>query len=71
MNGKWNFNAMNIFGLVMVVIYIAGGLYILFGNYFKNYTSEIRIIFGSFLLIYGIYRFVRVYFKLKKPDHET
>jgi hypothetical protein len=69
--GKWNFNVMNIFGLFMVVVYMALGLYILFAKTFRanyNIPSEMRIVFGSLLIIYGIYRFVRIYFKLKNPE---
>jgi hypothetical protein len=68
MSGKWNFDVMNIFGLIMVVFYIAGGLYIILTNTFNYVPSEFRIILGAFLIIYGIFRFVRIFFKLKKPE---
>ena len=68
MSGKWNLNPMNIFGLVMVALYIAGGLYLLISHAFDYVPSEMRIIFGILLLLYGVYRGARIFFKLKNPE---
>jgi hypothetical protein len=68
MSSKWNFNVMNIFGLVMVAFYIAAGLYILLTHTFNYVPSEFRIMLGAFLILYGIFRFVRIFVKLKNPE---
>jgi len=68
MNNKWNFNAMNIFGIFMVVVYLCAGTYVLVTHYFDYIPLEIRVILGGFLILYGIFRGVRVYFKIKNPE---
>jgi hypothetical protein len=68
MGSRWNFNPMNIFGLVMVALYIGCGIYLLISHAFDYIPSEMRIIFGILLLLYGIYRGARIFFKLKNPE---
>jgi hypothetical protein len=68
MMGKWNFNVWNIFGLFMVLFYIAAGLYILITHTFDYVKSEVRTIFGIILILYGIFRGARIYVKLKNPE---
>jgi hypothetical protein len=68
MGGKWNLNPLDIFGIFMVVIYIVAGLYIIFGRTFYYVPSEIRTIFGIFLILYGIFRGARIYINLKNPE---
>jgi hypothetical protein len=67
MGGKWHFDFMSIFGLFMVVIYIGCGIFVIASPVFAL-TKEIRIFFGGFMILYGIFRFVRIYFKLKNPE---
>lgn len=71
MGTKWNFSVLNIFSLVMVVVYLGSGIFILATDKFNYVRTEIRVVFGSFLIIYGIFRLVRVYFKLKNQEHES
>lgn len=62
---------MNIMGFFMAVLYIGIGLYLLFAPYFKYIPNTIRITFCVFFIMYGIFRFVRVYYKYKNDrDHE-
>ncbi len=53
-----------IFGVFMVFFYLGIGVYILF---FFNYTTmdkSLRVIFGSVLIFYGLYRAARTWTKL-------
>jgi hypothetical protein len=67
MGGKWHFDFMSIFGLFMVAVYIFCGIFIIVTPVF-DLAKELRVIFGSVIIIYGIYRFVRTYVKLKNPE---
>jgi hypothetical protein len=68
MSGKWNFNAMNIFSLFMVLVYIGLGIFLLITDKFDYVPSAFRTVFAGILILYGIFRFVRVYFKIKNPE---
>ncbi len=55
-----------IFGAFMVFFYIGIGVYIIF---FFNYTTmdkSLRVIFGSVLIFYGLYRAARTYTKISE-----
>ncbi|OFX37099.1 MAG: hypothetical protein A2X08_03295 [Bacteroidetes bacterium GWA2_32_17] len=52
------------FGLFMVLFYIVIGFILIFTSVFSYISSEPRVIFGIFFVVYGIYRFVRLYPKL-------
>jgi threonine/homoserine/homoserine lactone efflux protein len=58
-----------IFGTFMVFFYFALGLFIIFSHYlddFTNLSKALRIVFGIPLIIYGIYRMLDSYEKIKK-----
>jgi hypothetical protein len=62
---------MQIFGLAMVAVYIGLGIFLMVSKSFVYIDLNIRIIFGSFFIIYGVYRLVRIFMKLKgKRDYE-
>ena len=66
--GKWNFNVWNIFGLLMVVFYIAAGIYFLTTHAFDYVQPQYRTILGIILILYGVFRGARTYVKLKNPE---
>jgi hypothetical protein len=57
-----------IFGTFMVFFYFALGFFIIFSPLLDNYnlTKALRIIFGIPLIIYGIYRMLDSYEKIRK-----
>ena len=64
MPGKFNFSFMVIFSLVMVLLYIGIGIYLLVSKTFDYIPMQYRSVFAIFLMLYGIFRFVRIYPKL-------
>jgi hypothetical protein len=68
MKGKWYLNPMNIFGIFMVLAYVAFGIYILCAADKFAIPSEAKTIFGIFLIIYGIFRAARIYTKNQNPE---
>jgi len=68
MDKRWNFNFMNIFSLFMVVVYIGLGIYILTTHQFDYIPSNYRYVFAAIMILYGIFRFVRVYTKIRNPE---
>jgi hypothetical protein len=75
---KIPFNFMMIFDFFMILVYVGLGFYFIFYRNFnarfgipKEY-SGLNIFFGIFLIIYGVFRFVRVYPKISnKKNHEN
>jgi prolipoprotein diacylglyceryltransferase len=53
------------FGLFMVLFYLVIGFLLIFAPVFTYIIKEPRVIFGIFFVLYGIFRFVRLYPKLK------
>lgn len=68
MNGRWNFNFMNIFSLFMVVVYIGLGVFLFMTHSFDYVPSTFRFVFAIIMILYGIFRFIRVYYKLRNPE---
>lgn len=71
MNTKFTYGFWTIFGFLMVLVYIGMGLYIIF---FPDFNAKfgvppeysgIKVFFGIFLIIYGIFRFFRLFFKIR------
>lgn len=58
---------MNIFSLVIVGLFFALGLYLVFSSYFKNLPLNMRIIIAFFIFAYGSFRLVSILYK-SKPD---
>jgi len=58
-------NKLNLFtGIVMVIVYIAAGLLVLFAKFIQlRLQDNYRIILGVAILVYGAYRLYRVYRK--------
>jgi len=52
------------FGVVMIIVYIVAGSMLIFAPVFTYSPKEFRVIFGIFFVLYGIFRFVRIYPKL-------
>ncbi len=57
--------AMFIFGCLMIGVYIFAGIYLIYSDKFWYIPETMRVIFGIFLIVYGIFRAVRVYYKNK------
>jgi uncharacterized membrane protein HdeD (DUF308 family) len=57
------------FGLAMILLYIVAGFILIFGNVFAYTPREFRVIFGIFFVLYGIFRFVRIYPKLTNQNY--
>ncbi len=53
------------FGFAVALLFVCFGLYIIFSPEYASMQKNIRVIFGSFLILYGFYRFTSVYFKAK------
>ncbi len=72
MSGKFNFDFMVIFSLIMVLLYIGIGIYLLVAKSFAYIPMQYRSVFAGFFILYGIFRFVRIYPKLtnKKRFYE-
>lgn len=57
---------MIVFGFIMVACYIGIGLYLLISNSMKYIDLNMRIIFASFFMVYGLFRLVRLIGKIKE-----
>jgi hypothetical protein len=60
----------NVFGFVMVGLYFFLGCMIIFSGYFRYLPDNARVVFGIFLIAYGAFRFVRLYYKIKNAQKE-
>jgi len=54
-----------IFGLIMVFFYLGLGYILIFSHYFDHIDRALRVIIGIPLLIYGVYRALTSYQKIK------
>ncbi|MEI6124066.1 MAG: hypothetical protein WCQ95_10630 [Bacteroidota bacterium] len=77
MGKKLNLGFTVIFSLFMIPVYLGMGLYCIFYVDFNAKFgipieySGVGIFFGVFLIVYGIFRFVRIFPKLKnRRDYE-
>lgn len=68
MSKKLKFDFMLLFTVFMVVVYIGVGCYLLFSPSFNYVPRNIKVVFSAFFILYGIFRFVRVYPKLFKRN---
>ncbi len=68
MSGRWNFGVWNIFGLFMVAVYIGLGIYMLITHSFDYVPSTYRVVFAIIMILYGTFRLVRVFNKLRNPE---
>lgn len=57
---------MIVFGFIMVACYIGIGLFLLISNSMKYIDLNMRIIFASFFMVYGLFRLVRLIGKIKE-----
>jgi len=63
-----------IFGTAMVIFYFGLGYFIIFSPYLNYIDKALRVIMGTPLIIYGIYRAFTSYQKIKDnffSDNET
>jgi hypothetical protein len=58
--------AFSIFGLMMVFFYLGLGYILIFSHYFDHIDKPLRVIIGIPLIIYGIYRAMTSYQKIKE-----
>jgi hypothetical protein len=56
----------SVFGLVMVFFYFGLGYILIFSDYFNYIDKPLRVIIGTPLIIYGIYRALTSYKKIKE-----
>ena len=59
-----------IFGLIVVLLMIALGAYLLFGDYFDYIPWNMRIAFALLLLSVGAFRIVNIVLKYKREKDE-
>lgn len=59
---------MSIFTVFMILIYIGAGILILLteNSFFVGYPTYIKTLLGGTLVLYGVYRIIVFYTKLKK-----
>jgi len=57
---------MAVFGVFMVFFYLGVGIFIIFFFNFTSIDKSLRVIFGSVLIFYGLYRAVRAYSKISE-----
>lgn len=68
MEKRWNFSVWNIFSLLMVAVYIGLGILLLTSHSLDYIPTMYRVVFAVVMILYGIFRFVRVYFKIRNPE---
>ncbi len=54
------------FGVLMVFFYLGVGGYIIFAQQLAYFDKPLRVILGSTLILYGIYRAFRAYYQIKE-----
>jgi hypothetical protein len=59
-----------LFGIIVVLLILVFGAVVLFSNYFTYLPSNYRKIVGLLIILYGAFRFVAVFSKLKNEDDE-
>lgn len=64
-NNEYVARLMFIFGIVMVILIIILGIYILFSTSLNYWPKYFRTIFGFIIIVYGFYRSVGIFRKLK------
>jgi hypothetical protein len=65
MNSNKMYNQiMTLFGGLMSLFYGGIGLYIIFSPHLFNIDKALLVIFGSSLILYGLYRLYRTYQKI-------
>jgi len=57
---------MEIFGYCMAGIYVVLGILCMMLKNFDYWPKNIRMIFGMFFVAYGLFRFIRIYYKNKE-----
>jgi cytochrome c biogenesis protein CcdA len=68
MGGRMKFSVLTIFGLFMVLVYLGMGVFILVTHTFDYIPVTFRVVFAIIMILYGIFRFVRIYYKLRDPE---
>lgn len=63
-------NMMQMFGFLMVIIYIGAGLFFLLGADYLDMNTNLRVGFGLIVLFYGLFRAYQIYlhFKIKREE---
>ncbi len=54
----------------MILVYFVFGFFVIFSKSFDYVPKEIRFAFGIFLIAYGFFRAVRLYFKLRQQRYD-
>ncbi len=58
------------FSLFIVALYFILGVFILVAPMFDYLSTEIKVIFASFLFLYGGFRFIRIIFRNRGRNQE-
>jgi len=58
------------FSFFIVALYFILGIFILVAPMFDYLSTEIKVIFASFLFLYGGFRFTRIIFRNKRKYEE-
>jgi uncharacterized membrane protein len=58
------------FSWIVILLYFALGIFILVSPRFQYLTSEIKIIFATFLFLYGGFRMARMWSKSRESNEE-
>ena len=58
-------------GYSMSAVFFFGGLFVIFGVYFRrNFPEQFRVTLGIVLILWGIYRYVITLTKAKQDDDQ-
>lgn len=63
-------NFVKYFSIVVIALYFFLGVYILVSPSFQSLTIEIKVIFATFLFLYGGFRLARLWTKSREEEEE-
>jgi ACR3 family arsenite efflux pump ArsB len=67
--GSWFAKLMLYFGIIIAIVFIGLGIVLVFTNTFNYWGDKnMRIVLGLFLMMYGLFRFVKVYQNFRNPE---
>jgi len=58
------------FNFLIILMYFGAGLYVIFSPKINYIPKNIRVIFGSFLFLYGAFRLVRTIYKDRDNEED-
>jgi len=69
-NREWLAKFMEIFGYVMVAVYIGLGVMLFIPRFYPYVPANLKFAFAIFFLAYGVFRLVRMLSKKSGTDNE-